>query len=230
MVLYLLLKLLKFSSMKYLCFLFFPVLFIFSGCDNREDFFSEVNKAPSLTILVNNLPIGDNFADSIKLGYGYPVKCQISDDSDKNLSPFLAKSSLLDFAYNYNEVTKEFRLDGMKEGVASAIICVKDSYGALVSKELVFTFFTNIPPVARFSVDYVAEREIDVNASSSFDRDARFGGNVVLFEYDLNGYKFTSYSPIVRYRFPSSGTKVIRLRVKDNSNVFSDVFSKTIVL
>ena len=200
------------------------------SCDNREDFFSDINNAPSLTILVNNVPVDDGFADSIKLGFGYPVKCQISDDKDRDLAPFLDKPSLLNFAFSYNEVTREFRLDGMKEGVASAFICVKDSYGAIVRKELIFTFFYNLPPVAKFSVDFVAEREIDVNASSSFDRDARLGGGVALFEYDLNGYKFTSYSPIVRYKFPTSGTKVIRLRVKDNNNVFSEVFSKTIVL
>lgn len=218
--------------MKNILFLAFVAL-LFSACDDRDDYFAENNAAPTLKILVNGLEVEPDFADTIKLGYFYPVKCVFSDDKDENLTPFLASSSLYHFAFSYNEVSKTLMLDGMAEGMATATICVKDSYGKETKKNLVFTFITNLPPVAKIQVEPVGlsgNREVQVNATGSYDKDARLGGSIVLYEYNLDGYTFTTPSGFISYIFPTTGVKNIAVRVKDNNNVWSGWASKSVGL
>ncbi|HPI43683.1 MAG TPA: hypothetical protein PLH91_00495 [Tenuifilaceae bacterium] len=227
-----LLNLLNSNAMKNILFLAFVAL-LFSACDDRDDYFAENNAAPTLKILVNGLEVFGEFSDTIKLGHFYPVKCVFSDDKDENLTPFLASSSLNYFAFAYNEVSKTLLLDGKAEGMATATICVKDSYGKETKKSLVFTFIENLPPVARVSVEVVGSsgsKEVQVNATGSYDKDARLGGSIVLYEYNLDGYSFTTPSGFISYIFPTTGVKNIAVRVKDNNNVWSGWASKSVGL
>lgn len=229
---FLLLNSLNSNTMKNILFLAFFAL-LFSACDDRDDYFAENNEAPMLKILVNGLEVQPDFADTIKLGHFYPVKCVFSDDKDVSLTPFLASSSLNYFAFSYNEVSKTLMLDGMAEGMATATICVKDSYGKETKQNLVFTFIENLPPVAKVQVEPVGlsgNREVQVNATASYDRDARLGGSIVLYEYNLDGYTFTTPSGFISYIFPTTGVKTISVRVKDSNNVWSGWASKSVGL
>ncbi len=208
----------------------FTLLLVGQSCDSRNDYFAESNETPTLKIYVNNVEVPADFSDSIKLGYSYTVKCEIADDTDEPITPFLDNASLNDFAFTLDNVAKTFRLDGKRVGSANAVFCAKDAYGALAKHEILFTIFSNLPPVAKFTVSVIGEREIEVDASQSFDKDKRLGGAILLYEYDLNGYVFTSYSATAKYKFPTAGSKTISVKVKDNDNVFSNPVSKSIVL
>jgi len=218
------------NLMKKIIFLAYFALFI-TSCNDMDDYFARNNEAPTLKLYVNGTEVQPDFADTIKHGYFYPVKCVFYDDKDVNLTPFLSSSSLKHFAYSYNEVSKTFLLDGEKEGMATATICVKDSYGKETNKNLIFTFIENLPPVAKIQVEQVGiseNREVQVNATGSYDKDARLGGSIILYEYNLDGYIFTTPSSLINYIFPTTGVKIISVRVKDNNNVWSGWASKSV--
>lgn len=106
--------------------------------------------------------------------------------------------------------------------MATATICVIDSYGKETKKNLVFTVIENLPPVAKVSVEIIGStgsREVQINATGSFDRDARLGGAIVVYEFNLDGYSFTTPSGIINYIFPTSGVKTI-----SGSFIAADVF------
>ncbi len=65
-----------------------------------------------------------------------------------------------------------------------------------------------------------------VDASASYDKDARFNGKISEYEYTLANYRFSSPLSKIRYVFGSSGQKQIRVRVKDNSGDWSNQVSE----
>ena len=53
----------------------------FSSCDNRDDYFISVNKAPSLTLIKNGVTLeGNALSDSIKIGVTLSLKYIIQDE------------------------------------------------------------------------------------------------------------------------------------------------------
>jgi hypothetical protein len=109
----------------------------------------------------------------------------------------------------------------------------KDSFNEEAKFSILFTVFRNIAPVALFSVKKIgvsSPYEYEVDASASYDKDARFNGKIVEYEYTLANYKFSSTLSKVRYVFGSAGQKQIRVRVKDNSGDWSNQVSEYVVL
>jgi len=93
--------------------------------------------------------------------------------------------------------------------------------------------FRNLTPVALFTVNKIgisSPYEYEVDASASYDRDARFNGKVVEYEYLLANYKFSSTLSKIRYVFGSPGQKLIRVRVQDNNGDWSNPVSEYVVL
>ena len=109
----------------------------------------------------------------------------------------------------------------------------KDSFNEEARFSISFTVFRNIAPVAFFTIKKIgvsSPYEYEVDASASYDKDARFKGKVVEYEYTLANYKFSSPLSKVRYVFGSAGQKQIRVRVKDNSGYWSTQVSEYVVL
>ena len=69
-----------------------------------------------------------------------------------------------------------------------------------------------------------------MDASASYDKDARFNGKIVEYKYTLANYKFSSPLSKIRYVFGSGGQKQIRVRVKDNTGDWSGQVSEYVVL
>jgi hypothetical protein len=57
-----------------------------------------------------------------------------------------------------------------------------------------------------------------------------FDGKIIEYEYTLQNYTFTTTLSKIRYVFGSSGQKLIRVRVKDNSGDWSESVSEYVVL
>jgi len=109
----------------------------------------------------------------------------------------------------------------------------KDSFKEEAKYSISFTIFRNIAPVALFTVKKVgvsSPYEYEVDASGSYDKDARFNGKLIEYEYTLANYKFSSTLSKIRYVFGSAGQKQIRVRVKDNSGDWSAQVSEYVVL
>jgi len=203
--------------------------FFFSSCDNREDYFIDVNKAPSLSLIKNGVALeGDNLLDSLKIGVLLSLQYFIQDEEkiilqvsqDQQKSTFEVGPELISFT-------------GTTEGQNNFSLTAKDSFNEEAKFSITFTVFRNIAPVAQFAIKKIgvsSPYEYEVDASASYDKDARFSGKITEYEYTLANYKFSTTLNKVRYVFGSAGQKQIRVRVKDNSGDWSIHVSQYVVL
>ena len=201
----------------------------FSSCDNRDDYFISVNKAPSLTLIKNGVTLeGNALSDSLKIGVPLSLKYIIQDEEkiilqvsqEESKSTFDVGPELISFT-------------GATEGQNLFSLSAKDSFGQEAKFSITFIVFRNIAPVASFTVKKIgvsSPYEYEVDASASYDKDARFSGKITEYEYTLANYKFSSPLSKIRYVFGSAGQKQIRVRVKDNSDDWSTQVSQYVVL
>ena len=213
------------------CLVFFAlaVQFFFSSCDNRKDYFIDVNKAPNLTLFKNGIELtGNSLKDSLKIGVPFSLNYSITDEEkikleitqEQQQSTFDIGSELIVFT-------------GLTEGQDLVTLMAKDSFNAEARFSISFTVFRNLTPVALFTVNKIgisSPYEYEVDASASYDRDARFNGKVVEYEYMLANYQFSSTLSKIRYVFGSPGQKLIRVRVQDNNGDWSNPVSEYVVL
>jgi hypothetical protein len=210
--------------------LFFLAAQLFlSSCDNRKDYFIEVNKAPSLTLFKNGVELtGNTLSDSLKIGEPFSLNYFISDEEKIRIQVTQEQQqSTVDIGSELISFT------GVTEGQDQVTLMAKDSFNEEAKFSFSFTVFRNIAPVALFYVKKIgvsSPYEYEVDASRSYDKDARFNGKIVEYEYTLSNYKFSTTLSKVRYVFGSAGQKQIRVRVKDNSGDWSSQVSEYVVL
>lgn len=201
----------------------------FYSCDTRTDYFIEVNKAPVLTLIKNGVELpGSTLSDSLKVGQ--PLSLNYSIEDEENLSIQVTQEGKQSTVVIGSELIS---ITGASEGQYLVTLIAKDSFGKATKFSIAFTVFRNIAPVAVFTVKKIgvsSPYEYEVNASDSYDKDARFNGKITEYEYTLANYKFSSPLSKVRYVFGSAGQKQIRVRVKDNSGDWSSQASEYIVL
>lgn len=192
------------------------LLLPFFSCDNTEDLFYIKNSSPTLTVYHNGSPVS-NFDDSLKMGFPLLFSYSIADEEDLELILSNPENGLV-----FTLIHNSFIIDASSPGRQKVLAKTTDSFGLSSSVTLNFSVFHNLGPISVFSLFKIADRELEVDARASFDKDSRFGGKIVEYEYDMNGYIFRSPLSLVRYIFSSGGQKKIRVRVKDNSNAWSD--------
>ncbi len=212
-----------------LVFFFLAAQLFLSSCDNRKDYFIEVNKAPILTLVKNGVELtGNTLLDSLKIGEPFSLNYFISDEEKLRIQiTHEQQQSTVDIGSELISFT------GVTEGQAQVTLMAKDSFNEEAKFSISFTVFRNIAPVALFSVKKISVSspyEYEVDASASYDKDARFNGKIIEYEYTLANYKFSSTLSKIRYVFGSAGQKQIRVRVKDNSGDWSGLVSQYVVL
>ncbi|HEY5535879.1 MAG TPA: hypothetical protein VIL99_13220 [Ignavibacteria bacterium] len=218
------------KAIKICLVLFFLAAQLFlSSCDNRKDYFIEVNKAPSLTLFKNGVELtGNTLSDSLKIGEPFSLHYFISDEEKIRIQVTQEQQqSIVDIGSELISFT------GVTEGQNLVNLTAKDSFNEEARFSISFTVFRNIAPVALFSVKKIgvsSPYEYEVDASASYDKDARFNGKIDEYEYTLANYKFSTTLSKVRYVFGSAGQKQIRVRVKDNSGDWSNQVSEYLVL
>jgi len=199
------------------------------GCDNRKDYFEAHDSAPILKVFLHGQQVNDSvLVDSTKLGYSYQLSYDISDE--ESLTAKVVCSNTQEAILVKNDL---ITISGIQSGVENVNISATDSYGKFSKFTLQLTVFSNLPPVANMVVTKIGASspyEYEVDASSSFDQDARFGGHIVLYEYTFQTYTFTSDLSSVRYVFGSSGQKLITVRVKDDNGAWSPLKSQYVLL
>lgn len=201
---------------------------VISACDKRNDYFIDVNKAPVLSILKDGSKLsGSSVTDSVKMGIPYSLQYNIEDEEPVKLDNTELQGT--------NQIVigeNSIIFSGVTEGLGRISLWTKDSFGAKSEFSLNFSVFRNLFPVVRMAVSKIAiasPYEVEVDASGSYDRDARFGGQIVLYEYTFGNFTFTSTLSKVRYIFGSAGQKKISVRVKDNNGDWSTLSSLYIV-
>jgi len=212
-----------------LVFFFLATQFFLSSCDNRKDYFIEVNKTPTITLVKNGVQLtGNSLADSLKIGEPFSLHYFTSDEEKIKIQVTQEQQQrIVDIGSELNSFT------GVSEGQNLVNLTAKDSFKEEAKFSISFTVFRNISPVALFSVKKIgvsSPYEYEVDASASYDKDARFNGKITEYEYTLANYKFSSPLSKVRYVFGSAGQKQIRVRVKDNTGDWSAQISEYVVL
>lgn len=201
----------------------------FYSCDNRTDYFIDFNKAPVLTLIKNGVELpGSTLSDSLKIGQPLSLHYSIEDEENLRIQVVQeGKQSTMEVG------SEQICFTGTSEGQDLVTLIAKDSFGEAAKFSITFAVFRNIAPVARFTVKKIgvsSSYEYEVDASGSYDKDARFSGKITEYEYTLGNYKFSSPLSKIRYVFGSGGQKQIRVRVKDNSGDWSSQMSEYIVL
>jgi hypothetical protein len=201
----------------------------FTSCDNRKDYFIGINKTPSLSLVKNGVELtGNTFNDSLKIGEPYSLNYFISDEEKIPLLAIQDQGKDL-----VNIGTELITFTGVNEGQSRFSLLAKDSFGASAEFSISFTVFRNIAPVASFTVRKIgvsSPYEYEVDATASHDKDARFNGKIIEYEYTLQNYTFSTTLSKIRYIFGSAGQKLIKVRVKDNSGDWSNIVSQYVVL
>ena len=110
------------------CLIFFALAtqMFFPSCDNREDYFIDVNKAPTLTLFKNGIELtGNSLKDSLKIGVPFSLNYSITDEEkiklqvtqEQQQSTFDIGSELIVFT-------------GLTEGQDLVTLMAKDSFNA----------------------------------------------------------------------------------------------------
>ncbi|HUX94384.1 MAG TPA: hypothetical protein VMV47_01515 [Bacteroidales bacterium] len=201
----------------------------FISCDNREDYFIGVNKSPTLRLAKNGVELtGNSLSDSLKIGVPLALQYFIQDEEKIRIQ--VSQEQQLSTVDVGNELIS---FTGVTEGQNLISLTAKDSFNEEVKFSITFTVFRNIAPVALFTVEKIgvsSPYEYEIDASASYDSDARFNGKIVEYEYTLANYKFSTTLSKIRYIFGSAGQKQIRIRVKDNNGDWSGQVSEYVVL
>lgn len=219
--------------MKKVNYLFFAILVSsILGCDKRKDFYGDINSAPKIEMRkkdVGSYSTGLN--DSIKkLFPDYYLDLRVTDE--ENLSFNYSLMTATDKYMRLSDNAVKFTPDTSKSGVHSMVFTVTDAYEAAGTSTASFVIFDNLSPVALFQTTKIAvydPLEYNIDASSSFDRDSKYGGQIVEYEFVINtSYKVNTQFNNINYIFPSIGNYTISIRVKDNNGIWSA--TKQIVL
>lgn len=199
--------------------LLFAVLLI-SSCDTREDYFLDLNKAPEIVLTKNGVVMEESIIDTLKIGRNKTINYEILDEEFLSLNYELSGNGI-DVNIDNNTVSIQTTTKGKSE----ITLFTQDSFLAHKRRKVIIETIDNWFPVAKMkmaNVAVVSPNEVEIDASTSYDADARFGGKITMYEYDLNNNVFQSPLSKIRYIFGSSGQKKIGVRVKDNEGAWSE--------
>jgi hypothetical protein len=220
----------KLLGMRYLiiCLL---VIISLSACNNREDYFGQVVtlslKKTGTTELATYLK------DSVKVPNSYVCSYVIS--SGEAIIPqghFKAGSGTITPSSNGTFVIAPAPGENIIE------FTIKDKTGHTSTAELALTAFDNLPPVAVLQLVPYASGVYKFSGKQSYDKDAKYGGKIVYYKFSLvestsggiNNQYDSTQTDTMRYTFSSDKkTYTISLKVKDNSNKWSDLTTKTLI-
>ena len=205
------------------------LLLISISCEKKTDFFSIKNTEPSLTISVFDEDYTTEITDSVKIGIPLVVNYTLQDDKEISLlyENVIGEDSISIFDNFLN-------IYGQIEGSSHIKLIARDYYDKESISNIYLTVFNNLLPTAKLDISQIAivsPYEVSFNASNSFDKDERFGGAIINYEYTIH-----NDSPVIttrdnlNYIFSSPGQKKVTLRVKDNNDEWSEEISRYFIV
>jgi hypothetical protein len=228
--------------MKKLIYISLAVLL--AACDKREALILTVNDAPTLSL--NDISGPVSLKDSIKLSLKnsqkyYEVKLQATDKNN-NLSALkwewlsgtgtvLQDGNLLPTSSILlpTDGLLNLRFAPGNTGLNRIVVTATDQFDVSAAFIIELTGFVNLAPVGKLAL--IPKRQYDeldyaLDASASFDRDAKYGGQIARYIYKI-GNENTIFidQPIYRHVFEEKKQYFISLQVQDNDGEYSTVFS-----
>jgi hypothetical protein len=198
------------------------IMFVAWACDNRKDPYADLDNNPSIKVKrLTDTTYVSQISDSVKLGQVYVFNYQLQ--SFTNLKIDVQKSNAQDSLTFDNNLAN---IQTLNQEVSSYLLRVVDPFNKTSQALIQLTVFRNLPPICRdtvFKVNQLSPYEIEVDASKSFDQDARWGGKILKYEYHIDtDYSCTSERSSINYICVGPGQKKISVRVQDNDGVWSD--------
>src|SRR5690606_17792682 len=147
--------------------------------------------------------------------------CIINLDSAKILG-YYNKQLMQYNSIRVDQSTVPLSLLPTAKGLSTITFELFDKFDAVSKAKLNLYVFDNLKPVAQLSYAKLNEYEVEIDVSSSYDRDQKYGGKIKSYHFNINGTSFTTPQPKVRHVFPQKGTYIVTLFVTDNSNDISE--------
>ena len=213
--------------MKRVLYLFLS-LALLASCDTGEDSFYDSNETPTISIKgPSHASFGRYKSDSIKFENVYYSLDYLIQDEEK-----LHIDVHIDSVFRYEIEEDKIVIGAEKVGSSNIYITVTDAWKR--EDKLVFnlTCFKNLPPVASLKINPLQNvREYTFKAGGSYDRDAKYGGRIVLYRFFVNSKEIEkSFHSYMNYTFPKNGEYKIGVQVKDNNDEWSALVQKTVTI
>lgn len=120
----------------------------------------------------------------------------------------------------------QLELRPLQAGNFTFVVEARDLAGRAGTALVQAVAFDNLLPVAvlkAVQTDSLASGQVRLNATGSFDRDARWGGKVMRYEFKIGDfYQATVTRSQINYIFPEPGTYRLTLRVQDDDDAWSE--------
>lgn len=214
------------------------ILVLLFSCDTREDYYLLNNKKPKFTIASNNSwsfnkNQSTTIIDTLKSGFDYKINLAWEDSNPLTLSYMDNLSSTL----SYDGIKgNDFLLNNSKDAIINTStigdhnidLKITDPFNESVLTKINLFVFNNLKPVGEFTATKLSSssniNEYEFDASNSYDKDEKFGGEIVIYSYDISNTQ-TSYNHTFNsnfskslFIFPDTGIYSINLIVYDNNN------------
>lgn len=218
---------------------------LIASCSDREYPFADLNVPDDFEIVSLNgwqpyKIVEGEYWDSLKTTVfsEYKMKIMVNTDNNNNILHFSNKAGFEVFKTTDEYVTMEansfyvepgdndFTCNFEGSGFLSANIYLKDGFTEVYSKTFYVSLFENLTPHVKITglINSTNVMTYDIDASQSYDRDAKYGGEIISYQYVVDGGEpiitvQSSYS----HTFATNGSHVIEVSVKDNDEVWSVV-------
>ncbi|MGF7083022.1 PKD domain-containing protein [Mucilaginibacter sp. UYCu711] len=207
---------------------------ITGGCDNRVDVFANIDTPPVMTFQKESKTL-NILSDSIKKKEGvnyYPLVLNINAPTSQvsNLTyeingqngHFIYRSFTIKdgkLPTDYQNLNLNFFPDSL--GISDIIFTATNRFGKLSSAHAKICYFDNLPPKSVMNITRTTNKdayEYQIDGSSSFDGDAKFGGYLKGFCFALDNQVIVTQHSSIKYIFPTAGQYTIGLTVTDSNN------------
>ena len=229
--------------MRYIV-LFALVTLMLSSCSDKTEELENLNKAPRIEYFDRasydwKVPDNNILVDSFKINTDsnnlvYSVAFRIKD-ANKNLERVeIERFESGEFFFNGELLTQNYFIAptdsfsisyrGKGEGLHAFKIKAADDFDKLNEILVHLNFNQNKKPVALLELGKIGQlhpNEYLVDGSGSKDIDKDVGGQIITYEYTINGVEIETTRNKLKHIF-NPGANTITLRVRDNDNAWSE--------
>jgi len=207
----------------------YTLVVLLVSCDTTKDYYSDKNNKP---ILLVKGEFDDDFSikssDSMKINQEYYQLFYKIEDEEK------CKLKVeYDNIFSVDIEDDRIKIYAKSLGVGDIKLYVNDSFGSKDEMKIRLTCFDNLPPVAFLEIEdipgYYLEKKLD--ASKSYDQDSKYGGEIILYRFLLNGIEIEkTYHSYIHFTFLEAGNYEVGVQVQDNDNEWSKIYYKTLTI
>jgi hypothetical protein len=227
------------NTIKHTSYIFLICISI-CGCDDRFEFANRENRAPRLFFYgdEDNHSLTDSLKRGTHLKIGsssYFLELSAKDPEGQLPSVnFRLESGLAKLFHGQQQLAGSVEVENGivsleivpgGQGTISITFEATDNIGKGAAATFTLVTFDNLSPVASATLlptKISGPYEFEFDASASYDKDQKFGGEVTAYEYVINDTDtIMTSNKVIRHNFPGPGGYRVKYRVHDNEGAIS---------